>query len=363
MGIIMADAEHLKILKQGVEIWNRWRNDNPSIVPQLQGADLHGAKLPNVDFADAKLEDANLQEADFSHANFQEAWIDRTDCLWTNFQYANLMGTFIQDARLPEADLRYANLSGAHILHSNLSGAKLKDTDFSNAELSFAIFGDNDLSVAKGLDSVEHLGPSIIGTHTLYLSKGNIPDEFLRGAGLPDNLIAVIPALFGQSQQYHSCFISYSHHDKKFARRLYHRLQQRGVRCWLDEKQMLPGDDIYEYVNRGISHWDKILLCCSQSSLSSWWVDNEIDMAFAKEQKLMRERGRKIWLLIPLNLDGYMFSDDWNSGKAQQVKSRIAADFMNWENDDSKFDEQFQRLLRALEVNEGDREAPPPSKL
>jgi hypothetical protein len=23
-----------------------------------------------------------------------------------------------------------------------------------------------------------------------------------------------------------------------------------GVRCWLDEKQMLPGDDIYEQVDR-----------------------------------------------------------------------------------------------------------------
>ena len=30
------------------------------------------------------------------------------------------------------------------------------------------------------------------------------------------------------------------------------RVQGRGVRCWLDEKQMLPGDDIYEQVDRGI---------------------------------------------------------------------------------------------------------------
>jgi hypothetical protein len=64
-------------------------------------------------------------------------------------------------------------------------------------------------------------------------------------------------------------------------------------------------------------------------------VDDEIDIVFAKEQKLMRECGRKKWPPIPLNLDGYMFSTDWNSGKAQQVKSRIAADFINWEHDDS----------------------------
>jgi hypothetical protein len=49
-----------------------------------------------------------------------------------------------------------------------------------------------------------------------------------------------------------SCFISYSHADKSFARRLRDQLQGRGIRCWLDEKQILPGDDIYEQVDHGI---------------------------------------------------------------------------------------------------------------
>jgi len=61
--------------------------------------------------------------------------------------------------------------------------------------------------------------------------------------------------------QFYSCFISYSHEDKPFARRLHDTLQGQGIRCWLDEKQILPGDDIYEHVDRGIRLWDKVLLC------------------------------------------------------------------------------------------------------
>ena len=53
--------------------------------------------------------------------------------------------------------------------------------------------------------------------------------------------------------QFFSVFISYSHADKEFARKLHDTLQEKGVRCWLDEHQMLPGDDIYEQVDRGIT--------------------------------------------------------------------------------------------------------------
>jgi len=38
----MANTEHLKILNQGVEGWNKWREQHPEITPNLRsgGADL-----------------------------------------------------------------------------------------------------------------------------------------------------------------------------------------------------------------------------------------------------------------------------------------------------------------------------------
>jgi hypothetical protein len=108
--------------------------------------------------------------------------------------------------------------------------------------------------------------------------------------------------------------------------------------------------------------WDKVLLCCSQHSLSSWWVDNEVATAFSKEQQLMKERKNKVLSLIPLNLDGYMFNDGWKSGKGQQIKERLAADFTGWEKDNDKFEEQFERVVKALQT-EGAREQAPVSRL
>jgi hypothetical protein len=46
----MANPEHFKVLKQGVEVWNRWREENPEVRPDLSGTLLSRLDLDGVNF-------------------------------------------------------------------------------------------------------------------------------------------------------------------------------------------------------------------------------------------------------------------------------------------------------------------------
>jgi uncharacterized protein YjbI with pentapeptide repeats len=408
----MANDEHLNIIKQGVKEWNEWRRDTFRGRPDLSGgnlmcadlrgsnlrgvnlnhtdlrdailigADLHGeslvgsrldgadlrhailmgADLREVNLSGADLREANLIGADLREANMSKSYLSGANLSKANLSRANLSRTVISSANLRFADLSEAKLTQAHLEGSNLSGANFDGTDLSDAEISAIEFADTDLSTARGLESVHHLGPSSIAVDVFYKSAGNIPEVFLRGVGLPEIFITYLPSLVSRPIQFYSCFISYSHNDKLFARRLHDSLQGRGIRCWLDEHQILPGDKIYTEVDRGIRLWDKVLLCCSKDSLKSWWVDNEIKIAFDKEQGLWKKRRKEVLALIPVNLDGYLLTE-WRSGLATEVKSRMAANFEGWEYENEIFEEQFERLVRALRTDRGRKEPAPPTRL
>ena len=151
----MANDEHVALLKQGVDSWNKWRDGNPDIRPDLDEADLSGAGLSKANLIFANLQEANLNGVVLSEANLYGANLDQA-----NLQRANLSG-----AGLSQASLVRANLSGANLREANLREANLREANLRGANLSGA-----------GLS-----GANLIGA---YLNDANLSGANLRGANL-----------------------------------------------------------------------------------------------------------------------------------------------------------------------------------
>lgn len=95
----MSNPEHLKILKQGVETWNEWRQQNSKINPDLSSAHLNEAKLVGVDFHKVNLREANLTRADLRTSNLQSASLYEARVSGTNLKKANLQKTIFTRPR------------------------------------------------------------------------------------------------------------------------------------------------------------------------------------------------------------------------------------------------------------------------
>lgn len=360
----MANPDHLRILHKGVKEWNAWRKMNPHVIPDLSNTNLSKLSLDECNLTEANLSRVVLSycwfmNTDFTRANLTGALLDSTILVGANFTGCILVDAILVHADLTGANLTHANLTGAVLGLAKLQGTKVSNAIFTSAVFGITVLGGLDLSATIGLETAKHQQPSTIGVDTIFRSKGNIPEVFLRGVGVPDAFIQYAATLSGQSIEYYSCFISYSHEDKAFAQQLHDVLQSKGIRCWLDEKQLSPGDHIHRKIDEAIRLRDKVLLCCSKASLQSWWVEQEITKAINKEQQLWKERGEQVLAIIPLDLDGFLFDPQWQDWKKQNLTDRMACDFKGWKNDNGSFEREVEKVINALRADSGGREKHP----
>jgi uncharacterized protein YjbI with pentapeptide repeats len=146
---LVANPEHLKILQQGVDVWNAWRAKEPSVVPDLSEADLRGASLSRVDLTGgANLFHADLSRAKLGGANLGAAFLMKANLIRADLKGAYLGGANLTGANLASADLSFANLTGALLPNADLSGADLTWADLGAANLSWADLTGADLTRA-----------------------------------------------------------------------------------------------------------------------------------------------------------------------------------------------------------------------
>src|SRR5262249_15195254 len=125
--------------------------------------------------------------------------------------------------------------------------------------------------------------------------------------------------------QYHSLFLSYSHHDQAFTKQLYNDLQNKGIRCWFALHDLRPGTPIVRGIEEAIHLHEKLLLILSQHAAMSYWVQQEVETALYREANTGQE------ILFPIRLDNTVLES--NTLWAQRLRTRHIGDFTNWQDE------------------------------
>lgn len=314
----MTSKEQVELIKKGVSHWNAWRKKNFYLWPNLVGANLSGLNLKGINFHISDLRDANLSNCELSYADFSGSILIRTD-------------------------LKGSNLQNANFYLANLNGTQLAGADLNYSIMGVTILVNNDLSDVIGLDTIQHVGRSHMGTDTLQKSKGKLPISLLKNCGITSE----IQDYLSQSQQsiinYYSCFISYSSKDEVFVRKLHHFLTSNKIKCWFAPEDLKIGDKIRSSTDVAINLQDKVILIISKNSLNNQWVENEVEKA------LERERKEDKIVLFPLAIDNKIF--ETNSGWASYLlNTRNIAFFSEW-HDENEFLKVANRVIRDLKFN------------
>ena len=363
----MASHEHEEILRQGTKAVERWRKEHPHEILDLKGGSILNRYLSGINLSGANLSGASLNSGRLPKADLSGADLSGADLSYADLSFANLTGADLSDAnmfetRLVGADLSYASLFGADLVLAVLIGTRMLGTEFDGALLGSTIFGDCDLSQATGLESVVNIEPSVIGMDTVLKSVGSLPEQFLRNAGLPDVLLEFVQSLDPGANRFYTCFISFTKRDEAFAEKLHRDLKEKGVSCWFYPESAAWGRRTWDDIYRNVRKFDKVIVVCSEASLNSPAVLEEIELALDREADIARSRSQHPQdqsrekansgsqdpdVLFPIQLDNYIL-DGWEHHRKTTLKLRNIGDFVDWDKEQGKYEHSLNRLIGAL---------------
>lgn len=145
----MANEEHIQLLREGAESWNKKRRENPLIPDEIFTPDFRKARLVTHFLNSSDLEGANLKNGDFREALVGPLNLKKANLQEAQFQKAFLMGIDLGEAELGDADFSEANLHSADLRGVRAEGASFAGADLSDADLRGGGFARADFTNAN----------------------------------------------------------------------------------------------------------------------------------------------------------------------------------------------------------------------
>lgn len=130
-----------------------------------------------------------------------------------------------------------------------------------------------------------------------------------------------------------SIFISHNHKDKPFVRRLANDLGAMGVKAWVDEAEIKVGDSLISKISAGLVEMEYLGVVLSPNSVSSSWVQEELQQALHSQ---ISERKVKVLPILLRDCPIPVF-----------LRDKLYADFR----DEQNYEHALEDILKSMGID------------
>jgi uncharacterized protein YjbI with pentapeptide repeats len=269
----------------------------------LQHIDFTDYNFISVDFCGSKFNRSNFFNVRFSRAVTMRSRFD--NCSFRNCRFFSCE---LGDASFRHCDFSHAELNGESygadfskskfekcILSGSYHNGIFEGADFDGAYVFGANFVNTNLSNIANLTRSHVYSPISIDLRTLKLS-GKLPKQFHIGAGFSGSDIDKLKDDILRRRKT-TVFLSHSSKDERIVSLLAADLEKRGLDVWYAPRDLKIGAKTRTELDTAVSSVDKLIVILSKNSISSDWVEQEVENALEIERKTRKS------FLIPVMID------------------------------------------------------------
>lgn len=166
-----------------------------------------------------------------------------------------------------------------------------------------------------------------LGNYRIFIQT--VPAQGYRFTGEVTERVEEVNSTIAQTRRL-KVFLCHSSNDKPTVRDLYRHLLADGIAPWLDEEDLLPGQEWEKAIPKAVKSSDAVIVCLSRGSITkAGYVQKEIKFALDAAQ----EQPEDTIFIIPLRLE----------------KCDVPVQLRGWQWADYFEDAGYQRLFKALQ--------------
>lgn len=135
----MADSEHVEIFKNGATFWNKWRDSNPNIRPDLSDIDFESdihtykSRYDMPEFENYDLSNTNLSRITARNSFFINCFLAGSDINFSDLCFSFFQNCSFEDANLAVSKIGSAEFHGCNFTNADLSYCSAEETNFSGS--------------------------------------------------------------------------------------------------------------------------------------------------------------------------------------------------------------------------------------